>query len=62
MLGLFIALVIVGAVLYLVNAYVPMAAPIKTILNIVVIVMVLLWVLSAFGVIAPGVIPTPRWR
>ena len=34
-------LVVVGVVLYLINNYVPMAAPIKTILNVVVVLAVL---------------------
>lgn len=45
-----IALIIVGVLLWLINRYIPMAAPIKTILNILVIIIVILWLLSAFGV------------
>jgi hypothetical protein len=33
-----IGLVVVGVLLWLVNKYIPMAAPIKTILNVVVVV------------------------
>lgn len=43
-------LIIVGVGLYLINTYVPMAAPIKTILNVVVIVFLCLWLLSLFGI------------
>lgn len=46
-----IILVIVGFVLWLINTYVPMARPIKTILNLVVIVVVVLWLLAGFGLI-----------
>lgn len=47
-----IVLVIVGVVLWLINAYIPMARPIKTILNVVVVICVILWLLSVFGVIS----------
>ncbi len=45
-----IVLIVVGVVLWLINAYIPMASVIKTILNIVVVIAVILWLLSAFGV------------
>lgn len=51
LISIIITLVIVGVLLWLVNAYIPMAAPIKNILNIVVILFVILWLLSVFGVI-----------
>jgi len=44
-----LTILIVGVLLWLVNTYVPMAAPIKTILNIVVIVCVVIWILKATG-------------
>jgi len=52
-------LVIVGVVLYLINTYVPMAPPIKTILNVVVILLLVLWLLSAFGLLSG---PVPKIR
>lgn len=45
-----IILIIVGVVLWLINAYIPMASVIKTILNVVVAIVVILWLLSVFGV------------
>ena len=48
---LLIVLIVVGVLLWLVNAYIPMDAKIKQILNIVVVIVVVLWLLSAFGVI-----------
>jgi hypothetical protein len=48
LLGLIIALVIVGVLLWAINAYVPMDAKIKGILNVVVILVVLLWLLAQF--------------
>jgi hypothetical protein len=50
---LIILLVVVGVVLYLINAYIPMETTIKNILNVVVIVVILLWLLQAFGIL-PG--------
>jgi len=44
-----VTIVIIGVILWAVNTYVPMAAPIKTILNIVVIVLVGLWLLNVLG-------------
>lgn len=44
-------IVIVGVCLYLVNTYVPMARPVKTILNVVVVIVLVVWLLSAFGLL-----------
>lgn len=46
-----LVLIVVGVLLWLINTYIPMARPIKTILNIVVIIVVILWLLSTFGII-----------
>jgi hypothetical protein len=43
------ALITVGVLLWLVNRYIPMASPIKSILNAVVVIGVVLWVLDVFG-------------
>jgi hypothetical protein len=48
---LVIALVVVGIGLWLVNNYIPMDGTIKKILNLVVVIVVVLWLLSAFGVL-----------
>jgi hypothetical protein len=44
-------LVVVGAGLWAINTYIPMAKPVKTILNVVVVVVISLWLLQLFGVI-----------
>ena len=44
-----IVLVIVGVILYLINSYIPMASSIKSILNIVVVVVVCIWLLKVAG-------------
>ncbi len=52
LISIVIVLIIVGFLLWLVNTYVPMAGSIKTILNAVVVICVILWLLSAFGIIS----------
>jgi type IV secretory pathway TrbL component len=48
-----IVLIVVGVLLYLVNTYLPLQPPFKTIINAVVVIAVVLWLLSAFGVLGP---------
>ncbi len=50
MVSMIITLIVIGILLWLVNAYLPMDAKIKNILNIVVVVCVVLWLLNSFGV------------
>jgi predicted membrane protein len=49
LLRIVIALIVVGFALWLINNYVPMASGIKTILNVVVVVAVVIWVLQGVG-------------
>ncbi len=51
LIQLIIVLVVVGVGLWLINNFIPMEGTIKTILNIVVLIAVILWLLSAFGVL-----------
>jgi hypothetical protein len=51
MIQLIVLLVVVGVVLYLINNYVPMAAPIKTIVNVVVVLAVCIWLLRVTGIV-----------
>lgn len=51
LLSLVVTLIVVGVLLALVNAYIPMEAKIKQILNAVVVIAVVLWLLYAFGVL-----------
>ena len=46
-----VVLIVVGFVLWLINRFIPMAGSIKTILNAVVVIVVVLWLLSVFGVL-----------
>jgi hypothetical protein len=54
MISVIVTLALIGLALWAVNAYVPMAAPIKQILNIVVVICVVLWLLRIFGVWSGG--------
>jgi hypothetical protein len=50
LLSLVLVLILIGLGLYLVNNYVPMDAKLKSILNVVVVVVVVIWILqSMFG-------------
>ena len=49
LLNLVVVLIIVGVGLYLINRYIPMASSIKSILNVVVVVVVCVWLLQAIG-------------
>jgi uncharacterized membrane protein len=51
LLTLFVTLIVVGIALYLVNTYLPLDPKIKTILNWAVVIIVVLWLLSAFGIL-----------
>jgi small-conductance mechanosensitive channel len=46
-----IVLVVFGVILWAINTYIPMDGTIKKILNVVVILVVILFVLSAFGLL-----------
>jgi hypothetical protein len=49
LLQILLVLVVVGVLLWLVNSYIPMQGTIKSILNAVVIIVVVLWLLDVFG-------------
>ena len=53
MLEIIIVLIVVGVALWLVNTMIPMDAKIKTILNVVVVIVVCIWLLQVLGLIGP---------
>jgi hypothetical protein len=53
LIGLIIVLVLIGLLLYLINQFIPMDPKIKTILNVVVVIVVILWLIQAFGLLGP---------
>lgn len=52
LLNVVLTLIVVGVILWLINAYIPMQSTIKKILNVVVVIVVVLWLLYGFGVIS----------
>jgi formate/nitrite transporter FocA (FNT family) len=44
-----LTLIVAGVLMWLVNTYIPMAGGIKTLLNAVVVIVLAVWVLQAFG-------------
>lgn len=51
LIQLVLVLVAVGVALRAINTYIPMQSTIKKILNAVVVIVVILWLLSVFGLI-----------
>jgi hypothetical protein len=51
LVGIVVVLVVIGLILWLINNYIPMAGAIKSLLNIVVFVVVVIWLLQVFGLI-----------
>jgi hypothetical protein len=51
LLQVILVLIVVGVLLWLVNNYIPMDGKIKSILNAVVVILVVLWLLQAFGIL-----------
>ncbi len=61
LLSLVIALVVIGVLLMALNRYVPMDAKIKSIINVVVVLCVVAWLLSVFGLFdSLGTVRVPR--
>jgi hypothetical protein len=50
LLTVLIVIIIAGVLLWLVNNYIPMDSKIKSILNIVVVIVVIGWLLKIFGI------------
>jgi len=51
LLSLILVLVLVGVLLWAVNRFIPMDPKIRSILNAVVVIIVIIWLLQAFGVL-----------
>ncbi len=61
LIGLIVALVVIGVLLWLVNTYIPMDPKIKSILNVAVVIVVILWLLFTF-LPAGGILNQPIGR
>ena len=44
-----VVLIVVGVILWLINTYIPMAGAVKSLLNAVVVIVLLVWILKVFG-------------
>ena len=53
LINVVIYLIVVGVLLWLFNAYVPMNGKVKNVLNVVVVIAVVIWLLQVFGVLGP---------
>lgn len=51
LITLIVTLIVVGVILYLINNYLPMDGKIKSILNIVVVIAVILWLMRSFNLL-----------
>ena len=51
LINIVFVLVITGVLLWLINTFIPMQGTIKQILNLVVVICVVLWLLSVFGIL-----------
>ena len=49
LLEVVITIIVVGVLLWLVNTYIPMASVVKSILNAVVVIALIVWLLKVFG-------------
>jgi hypothetical protein len=51
LLTIIITIVIVGVILWAINNFIPMDGKIRSILNVVVVILLIVWLLQAFGVL-----------
>jgi hypothetical protein len=51
LVAIIVILIVIGFLLGIINRYIPMASSIKSILNAVVVIAVIIWLLTAFGII-----------
>ena len=49
--SILVTLVVFGVVMWLINTYIPLAPPIKTVINVVVVLLLCVWLLELFGVL-----------
>ena len=49
--SILVTLVVFGVVMWLINTYIPLAPPIKTVINVVVVLLLCVWLLELFVVL-----------
>lgn len=59
LIGLLLVLIVVGVALYLVETYIPMSPPIRTVIRVIVVIVLILWLLQLVGIVGPSI---PRLR
>jgi predicted membrane protein len=52
LINVVLTLIVVGVLLWAINRFIPMQGVIKSILNLVVVIAVILWLLYGFGIIS----------
>jgi hypothetical protein len=52
LLTIIVTIVIVGVILWAINNFIPMDGKIRSILNVVVVILLIVWLLQAFGVLS----------
>lgn len=50
LLTVLLIIIVAGVLLWLVNSYIPMDSKIKSIFNVVVVIIVVVWLLKVFGI------------
>ena len=50
-MNVLITLVVIGVILWVVNTYIPMDRKIKSLLNVVALIAVLIWLLRVFDIV-----------
>ena len=58
LLNLILLIIIAGVLMWIVNVYIPMPAAIKSLLNVLVLIILIIYILQFFGVIKvilPGI-------
>ena len=50
LISIVVVLVVVGVILWLVQTYIPMPAPIKTVIMVIVVLFLCIWLLRIFGI------------
>ena len=54
MISILVTLVVVGVVIWLVQTYIPLPAPIKTVITVLLVLILCIWLLQVTGVIGGG--------
>lgn len=62
LLGLILFFIVVGFLLWLVNTYIPMAPQVKTLLNVAVVIILVIWLIQSLGIVGPLNMPIRTLR